>query len=188
MKHVVHLSHLVVLLAALVLSACGGSAAPAPTLSTSGLVATQSAMIDKGRERPQIGQTAPDFRYTMADGTEQRLSGLRGKRVILNFWATWCTPCKHEMPVLQGVATEQADSLVVLGINRLESAEAIGRFADEMGLTFPLVTNEDGDITERYGARQLPMTYFIDSNGTISALVLGPIDAETIAKHLAAMS
>jgi cytochrome c biogenesis protein CcmG, thiol:disulfide interchange protein DsbE len=176
-----------IVLLALLLMACGRSAPLAPSLGTSAAVAIDGQLLDTGSGRPQVGTTAPNFCYVLPGGVEQQLSDLRGKLVVLNFWATWCTPCKHEMPILQATAATHKETLVVMGVNRIEAPDAIAVFAQQVGVTFPLVVNESGDISDRYGARQLPMTYFINRDGTISALMLGAVDADAITRQLATM-
>jgi thiol-disulfide isomerase/thioredoxin len=123
----------------------------------------------------------------MADGSVHTLSELRGKRVLVNFWATWCMPCREEMPALQQTATDNSESLVILGVNRNEAPDAIAKFGNEVGVTFPLIANIAGDIGDRYGATSLPMTYFINSDGTISSRQLGGLSPTLLAKHLDAL-
>jgi thiol-disulfide isomerase/thioredoxin len=171
---------------ALALTACGSSQ-PATTPSSLDAgdvtVASESTLIDKGSGRPANGEIAPDFSYTLADGNVQKLSELRGKRVVVNFWATWCLPCREEMPELQQVANENSD-LVVLGVNRNEAPAAIAEFGNEVGVTFPLIADPAGDIGDRYRAISLPITYFINSDGTINSSQLGGLSSELLSKHL----
>lgn len=174
-------------LLALALASCGGVRPAAPTLGTAALVASDSHMIDSATGAPQVGDTAPDFSYRLTGAGEQRLSGLRGKQVLLNFWATWCGPCAAELPALQAAAQAHRETLVVLAVNRLEMPELIGAFATERSITFPMIANPDGDISTRYGARLLPMTYFIGRDGTIGAIVRGPLDADAIDTRLDAL-
>ncbi len=173
-------------LLALTLAACGANPpAAVPTIKVGNVtLATDSAMIDKGSGRPAEGQVAPDFSYTLADGSRHALSELRGKRVLLNFWATWCTPCREEMPEFQQTAKANGDSLVVLAVNRNESPDVIATFGNEIGVTFALIANIAGDIGDRYGATSLPITYFINSDGTISSKQLGALSPTLLAKHL----
>ncbi len=173
-------------LVALALVACGPRPpATVPTIQAGNVtLATESAMIDTGSGRPTEGQIAPDFSYTLADGSVHKLSELHGKRVLLNFWATWCTPCREEMPEFQQVAKANGDSLVVLAVNRNEVPDVIATFGNEVGVTFPLITNIAGDIGDRYGATSLPITYFINSDGTISSKQLGALSPTLLAKHL----
>jgi thiol-disulfide isomerase/thioredoxin len=120
----------------------------------------------------------------MADGSVHKLSELRGKRVLVNFWATWCMPCREEMPELQRTADANGDDLVVLAVNRNEAPSAIAKFGNEIGVTFPLLVNIAGDIGDRYGATSLPVTYFIKSDGTIASKQLGALSPALLAKHL----
>ncbi|NNJ10865.1 TlpA family protein disulfide reductase [Chloroflexales bacterium ZM16-3] len=174
---------------ALALAACGTSQPAAiPTVEVGNVaLATQSAIIDASGGRPTDGEAAPDFSYTMADGSVHTLSELRGKRVLVNFWATWCMPCREEMPELQQTATDNSENLVILGVNRNEAPDAIAKFGNEVGVTFPLIANIAGDIGDRYGATSLPMTYFINSDGTISSRQLGGLSPALLAKHLDAL-
>ena len=176
------------LIGALLLAACGSAARPpAPTLGQGALVATDGQLIGGKGGPPQPGERAPDFSYRLPGGAEQRLSDLRGRLVLLNFWATWCGPCASELPALQAAASAHADTLIVLGVNRLEPADTIATFAGEHGLTFPLVANDSGDISDRYGARLLPTSYFINSDGTVGAVVRGPLAEGAIEQQLAAL-
>ncbi len=122
---------------------------------------------------PNVGEVAPDFEYTMSDGTSHRLSDLHGKKVLLNFWATWCEPCRAEMPDLQQVLATYGDSVVVLGVNKLETAVVIPQFVSEVGVSFPLIVNTEGDISNRYGAKNIPSSFFINTDGTIGARRIG---------------
>jgi len=173
-------------LVALALAACGPRPpTTVPTIQAGNVtLATESAMIDSGSGRPAEGQAAPDFSYTLADGSVHKLSELRGKRVLLNFWATWCTPCREEMPEFQQTAKANGDNLVVLAVNRNEAPDVIATFGNEVGVTFPLIANIAGDIGDRYGATSLPITYFINSDGTISSKQMGALSPTLLAKHL----
>lgn len=181
------LVHLTLVVVALLAAGCG--ATPAPTAAIpAGLpahVAVDSRLLDGGRGVPQVGAIAPDFSFTMQDGTAQKLSDLRGRLVLVNFWATWCAPCKEEMPDLQRIADERGDQVVVLGVNKLETLEAIGPFAGQIGTTFTLVPNPAGDISDRYAAKNIPTTYFLNSDGTIGAVQLGVMTYEQASEQIA---
>ncbi|WP_157042543.1 TlpA family protein disulfide reductase [Roseiflexus castenholzii] len=134
-------------------------------------VAIESRLVERGGGIPSQGDVAPDFAFTFANGETRRLSDLRGAKVVVNFWATWCAPCEEEMPDLQRL--DERSDVVVLGVNRLELPEVIIPFARERNLTFTLIANPDGDIVERYGAKNIPISYFINSDGTIGYRQLG---------------
>lgn len=182
---------LVLVLAAL-LAGCGviGQAAAPTTVPLnpgSVVVAPTSTLLDTAGVVPAVGDQAPDFAFTLTDGTTQRLSDLRGKKVLINFWATWCAPCRLEMPELQAASVKYADQLVVLAVNRVESPSDIVAFGKEFNTTFPLITDREAAICNRYGAQNLPTTYLINSDGTVAERHLGPIDRQFIADRLAAM-
>ena len=129
-----------------------------------------------------VGQPAPAFSWSDADGSTHALSDLRGKRVIVNFWGTWCEPCRAEMPELN--ARNGSDDVVVLGINKGEDIARIPAFAQELGVTFPLISDPDGDVSLAYGARNLPTTIFVDRTGTIAAISIGVLSADALTLQL----
>ncbi len=113
---------------------------------------------------------AVDFTLTSLDGKQVRLSDLRGKVVLLNFWATWCPPCKAEMPDLEAIYRENADShnFVILAVDVEEQAELARTFAKQYGLTFPVLPDSDGRVSNnRYFIRTLPTSFIIDRAGNV---------------------
>ncbi len=124
--------------------------------------------------QPRKGFPAPDFEGTTLDGEMVRLRDLRGHAVVLNFWATWCPPCRFEMPAIEQVANRYAErGLVVLLINQGEPPNVIRPFLDEMGVTQPVVI-DNGEIGARlYRVRGLPTTVFIHPDGMIEDVVVG---------------
>jgi cytochrome c biogenesis protein CcmG/thiol:disulfide interchange protein DsbE len=175
---------------ALTLVGCGARVEPAaaPTADPAGtgdaVIARESRLLDPGSGKLAVGDPAPDFSYTLPDGTTQRLSDLQGKPVVVNFWATWCLPCIEEMPELQGAFADGAGELAVLAVNRNELPDAIARFAPKVNVTFPLIANIDGAIGDRYGVTSLPTTYFIRPDGTIGAMQIGALTAKTLEERL----
>lgn len=120
------------------------------------------------------GAPAPDFTLVTATGEAVRLSDFRGRPVVLNFWATWCPPCRAEMPDLQALYDTGRDrGLVVLGVNLQESAVAVSAFATRYNLAFPLALDTDGAVARLYGILPLPTTYFIDATGRVRSRVQG---------------
>ncbi|NTU80520.1 MAG: TlpA family protein disulfide reductase [Chloroflexales bacterium] len=169
------------------LAACGGQQpAPTPvTLDAGGAtIAAESQLLERGSGKLLEGEPAPDFSFTMPDGTTRRLSDMRGKPVLLNFWATWCTPCVEEMPAIQQAYDAAGGALLVLAVNRNELPEAIARFAPKVSVTFPLIANIAGDIGDRYSVTSLPVSYFINSDGTIAAKHIGALNATTLQERL----
>jgi len=118
------------------------------------------------QEIAAVGSRAPDFRLQDITGETFRLSELRGRPVLLNFWATWCPPCIEEAPALEALHQRYGDRLAVVGVDRLEAAPAVLEFRDRFGLTYPLLLDRDGAVGDRYGVRGLPETWLIDADGT----------------------
>jgi thiol-disulfide isomerase/thioredoxin len=128
---------------------------------------------------PEIGTLAPDFVLDDLTGKPVRLSDLRGSVVVINFWASWCDPCREEMPVLQAFYDQYADrGLVVLGVNATytdSKTDAIS-FVEELGLTFPTLFDETGDVGDKlYKVVGLPTSYWIDQEGIIRSYQLGAL-------------
>ena len=135
--------------------------------------------------RTASGQPAPDFTATALDGTTIRLSDLRGHPVALNFWATWCGPCRLEMPELEAAQARYHDSgLVILAVNAGESAEDIRAYVDELGLALTVILDLQGAVLDLYEVRALPTTIWIDGEGIIRAEHLGPLDAQLIDRYI----
>ncbi|MBZ0274952.1 MAG: TlpA family protein disulfide reductase [Anaerolineae bacterium] len=124
---------------------------------------------------PELNAYAPDFTADVLDGAPVTLSALRGTPVILNFWATWCGPCRVEMPDLQALyAAHQADGLRILAVNLGETPAAMRPWRDELGLTFDLLLDPQGDIAGMYHLRGQPSTYVIAPDGIITHIFYGP--------------
>ena len=130
------------------------------------------AQIEESGAAGRIGATAPDFEWTGADGQTLRLSSYRGKVVVVNFWATWCLPCRQEMPALQRVAASEPN-VVVLEVDLMESGDKARSFLESLGLDrLQPVLDTDGATTRHYGVLTLPSTFFIDKDGVIRHLEL----------------
>lgn len=120
------------------------------------------------------GTEPPGFDADTLDARRLALSGLRGKVVLINFWASWCLECRPEMPVLERLHRELAGrGLVVIGVNAREHRAAIARYARELALTFPLVLDPDGAINMRYGVIGLPTTFLIARDGRAVGFAVG---------------
>jgi peroxiredoxin len=117
---------------------------------------------------------AHDFTLPTPDGKEITLSELRGKAVMVNFWATWCIPCRTEMPSMERLYKIFKESgFTILAVNFMENEEKVKQFVKEKALTFPVVIDRDGKISQLYRASALPVTYFIDNKGRVSGVAFG---------------
>jgi thiol-disulfide isomerase/thioredoxin len=153
------------------------------------LLARPSTPTDAGVIRAQIqgdgaagriGAMAPDFEWIGDDGQTLRISSYRGKVVVVNFWATWCRPCREEMPALQRVAASEPD-VVVLEVDLMESGDKARSFLDSLGLDkLQPVLDTDGATTRRFGVLTLPSTFFVDKDGVIRHLELTQMTEDRI--------
>jgi len=137
---------------------------------------------------PKEGFTAPDFTLDLLDGRQLTLSELRGHPIVLNFWASWCLPCRSEMPAIENVYQGYKDlGLVVIGLNLTsQDSESDARaFVQELGLTLPIALDRDGYVRDRYQLIGLPSTYFIDQSGIIRSIIVGgPMSEATIQSNI----
>jgi peroxiredoxin len=134
-----------------------------------------------------VGNTAPDFTLTNLKGEEVSLSDMRGKGVFINFWATWCGPCKREMPLMEKHYQEVKDEgIEILAVNIAESNVAVSSFIERMGVSFPVLldSNPDRVVTQRYGVGALPASYFIDKDGNIVGHYVGEMNRNILKEHL----
>ena len=127
---------------------------------------------------PYVGNLAPDFTLQTFDGRAVTLGDYTaggGTPVVLNFWATWCPPCRVEMPYFENVSNLYDGEVAILGLNQAESAAIIGDYARDHGLTYPLLVDEDMRVNNLYGELNLPTTIFIDKNGVVREVLIGTI-------------
>lgn len=121
------------------------------------------------------GITPPPFGGGTVDARQVSMTGLRGKVVVVNFWATWCLECRQEMPILERLHRELAsEGLVIVGVNVRETKDAVQRYAKELGLTFPIVLDPEGKINALYGVVGLPATFLVGRDGRSVAFAIGP--------------
>jgi len=150
--------------------------------------AVPAAEVTAGRiPSPRAGFLAPDFHVGTLQGEVLTLSDLRGGPVILNFWATWCPPCRAEMPALERVHRQhKAAGLAIVAVNATsqDSVSAATGFLEALGLTFPVGMDPTGEVQRLYQVRALPTTFFVDRRGEIREVVIGGPLAEA---HLQAM-
>ncbi len=127
---------------------------------------------------PKEGDIAPDFNLMSLSGEEVRLSNLRGKVVIVNFWASWCPPCREEIPSLvslNSAMTGKNFRLLAISIDK-GGKNAIAPFFNKLGITLPTLFDPDGSVSEKYGVTGVPETFIVDGQGIIRKKVVGPID------------
>jgi peroxiredoxin len=145
------------------------------------------APLAEGQGPLQVGDVAYDFLAPDLSGNVVTLADFRGQPVIINFWATWCPPCRVEMPELQAAYEEyQDEGLVILAVDFQESAETVSRFFyDQMGLTFTPLLDENGRIAQQYGVSNFPTSYFVGPDGRVTAVHFGMMTRSQIDDYLA---
>jgi peroxiredoxin len=150
------------------ITALGAQAEPAPS------VRTQASE----RHAVRVGDEAPNFRLRDLDGNLTSLSQFRGKVVLLNFWATWCGPCRVEMPAMEQLyRTSSRREFQILAVSTDPQGAAVTRpFQQKTGLTFPILHDMEMQIGLTYGARSLPMTFMVDRQGVVRQKIFGARD------------
>ena len=136
-----------------------------------------------GIPAPQVGFLAPDFTLNTLEGNTITLSDLRGQAVLVNIWASWCVPCRAEMPEMQTIYQEYADrGFTILAVNATnqDSINNAADFVTDHGLTFPILLDLDGKVGDLYQLSALPSSYFIRPDGSIQEVVIGGPMAEAL--------
>lgn len=135
-----------------------------------------------------VGQIAPDFQLKTLEGETVHLSDFRGERVILNFWATWCPPCRAEIPDFQKLyESHDVEILAVDLTDTEESIEDVRAFVKEYEMTFPVLMDEHSDVANMYQIVAYPTSYMIDSSGHIQFVALGAMNYDLMIQELAKM-
>ncbi|MDP4084609.1 MAG: TlpA disulfide reductase family protein [Bacillota bacterium] len=129
----------------------------------------------------KIGAKAPDFELTTLTGETVKLSDLKGKKVMLNFWATWCPPCKAEMPEMEKFYKQKDPNLVLIAVN-IDPENDVKGFAAKDGITFPILLDKDGSVNKTYQILAIPTTYFIDQKGIIQNKYTGGMTLDMMKK------
>jgi cytochrome c biogenesis protein CcmG/thiol:disulfide interchange protein DsbE len=135
-----------------------------------------------GKIAPHTGFLAPEIALLDINGNEITLSELRGHPVIVNFWATWCPPCRAEMPAMQRAKLDYEEEVIVLAVNSTnqDSLPAVKQFIDQFEISFPVLLDEQGIAANTYQISSLPTTYFIGKDGVINEVVIGGPMAEAL--------
>lgn len=159
-------------LAWIALKPASGKVATAP--SNDSPVPLNTPVITVFTIGPSPGSVAPDFTLETLDGQTINLSDLHGQVVLINFWATWCLPCREEMPAIQSVYDRYRDQgFTVLAVNLLETDVEVTEFTSELALTFPILMDRNAEVFFLYRVRGLPTTFFLDQAGVIQSLKIG---------------
>lgn len=133
---------------------------------------------------PAIGHPAPEISLVNTGGQSFSLSDLRGTPVVLNFWATWCPPCRAELPELQAASERLAGQVAIIGVNQGEAPADVQAFAGQLDLTFEIPLDVQMEASRRYQVRSLPTTFFIDRSGVIRQMQVGPLTEATLSQQL----
>jgi peroxiredoxin len=133
----------------------------------------------------RVNDPAPRFTARTLDGGTVALADYRGKLVVLNFWASWCGPCRSEMPAIEAASSRYKDAGVVfLGVNVQESTATVAAFVDEFRLSFPILLDPNGTVSAIYRVRSLPTTFFIDRDGVLREQFTGEMNASVIDRRV----
>lgn len=150
------------------------------TLAASATTVTSDELLRIGLQPLKEGTESVDFELEDLTGATRRLSDFRGKVVFLNFWATWCGPCRFEMPSMEKLYQRLKDKgLEIIAVNLQEDSSSVRQFVDEYGLSFPVLLDTTGRIGATYGARSIPTTYIVDREGFVFAGTIGTREWDT---------
>ena len=144
---------------------------------------SQGQVSEEGEEPEQDLQMAPDFTVYDSDGNSVKLSDYFGKPIVLNFWASWCGPCKAEMPDFEEVYKVRGEEIQFLMVNCTggrETEKSAREFIAGSGYTFPVFYDLDLDASMTYGANSIPVTFFIDADGYLTAYAQGTTSADVL--------
>lgn len=137
---------------------------------------------------PRANSLAPDFSLQTFDGKTVNLADFRGKTVVLNFWASWCGPCKDEQPALEAASKRYDPSNVTfVGVNIQDTPQDALGFLNQYHVSYPVVVDPDGKVYINYGVVGVPETYVVDPSGRIQRKLVGPVDESQLAASLEGM-
>lgn len=161
------------------------SAVLVPSLAVLALLAYGFGREPRFIESPMLGRPAPPFTLTLFDGRTLRLEDLRGRVVLLNFWASWCPPCRAEAPMLEAMWRElKGQDVVFLGVNTQDEAPRAQAFLDEFGITYPNGRDPGGRIAIDYGVWGLPEAFVVDPEGRITYKHIGTVGRTLLAAKI----
>ncbi len=173
---------LAALIVAALATACGGSG----TTTRTDLPVASIRGIDNTGRGLEVGQLAPDFELQYPGGRKVKLSDLKGRPVIVNFWATWCAPCEAELPEFVQTYEQYKDQgLEIVGVNAQETGEEANTFVEKYGLSYPIALDSRGEVMDLYAVRGLPTTLFIGPEGRVAVRWAGILTKPLIEEYLA---
>ena len=147
-------------------------------------MATLAGVKNKGAQ-PVQGQLAPNFAFQYPNGDTFTLADFRGQPVIVNFWATWCPPCRREMPgLVKAYEQYKDDGLMILEVDVAEPPEAVAQFVQEYNMTMPVILDQRQEVTRLYRTDSFPTSFFIDKDGVIQVRWVGYLPEDQLALNL----
>ncbi len=191
MKKKIHILILCMLLTAMVCTSCQNNVGDTILSETSGESTDSQESGGSGQDGTVQAETdeneekvlATDFEVTLVSGDTVKLSDFRGKKVLLNFWATWCGPCVEEMPAFQQLTEEYPDDFVILAVNCGDTVQDVESFVEENGYTFNIALDETMEVSSLYPTSSIPLTIIVDEEGYITYASYGASDAQTMYDH-----
>jgi cytochrome c biogenesis protein CcmG/thiol:disulfide interchange protein DsbE len=171
-------------IALVVVLAVGG--VTAAVIASSGSSGSSTQVVPKALSA-KVGDPAPDFSLTTLDGKQVQLSDFKGTPVVLNFWASWCNPCREEFPLLRKAYSKAGGKWQLVGVNTADLIESDARtFARKAGADWPNAYDPDAGVRDAYSAvRGLPQTVFVDAQGIVRTHLYGPLTQDVLDKQLA---
>lgn len=142
----------------------------------------EETILENQKTGLEVGNKAPDFELKTLSGGTSKLSDYKGKKVMLNFWATWCPPCKAEMPAMQKFYEANKDNVEILAVN-MDTQNDVAGFIKEKGITFPILLDEKNEVNQNYQILSIPTTFFIDEQGIITHKFIGSMKEEDMEKY-----
>lgn len=134
----------------------------------------------------RVGEQAPNFTLPDLNGNETSLSDYRGEVVLINFWATWCPPCRVEMPDMEAVYREHGDSdFEILGVDQREPVDLVTKYVDERGFSWVFLLDEDFDVSRDYSATSIPRSILVDRDGDVAYIWTGTLTRSQLERQIA---